>query len=127
MLIKIKRGWEKLESAVTPESVFRDRRRLLKGLAAGPILAAGGSLLGSNALAQGDPSAGLYPAKKNDIFKAPRAITKEADATTYNNYYEFGTSKSISEAAKALPLRPWNIKIGGMVEKPFTIGFDDLA
>ena len=127
MLIKIKRGWEKPESAVTPEHIFRDRRRLLKGLAAGPILAAGAGLLGESALAQGDPSAGLYPAKKNDKFKAPRAITKEADATTYNNYYEFGTSKNIAEAAKALPLRPWEIKIAGKVEKPFTIGFDDLA
>jgi len=127
MLIKFKRGWEKPESAVTPEHVFRDRRRLLKGLAAGPILAAGAGLLGENALAQGDPSASLYPAKKNDKFKAPRAITKEADASTYNNYYEFGTSKSISEASKALPLRPWEIKVAGMVEKPFTIGFDDLV
>jgi len=127
MLIKIKRGWEKPESAVTPEHVFRDRRRLLKGFAAGSILATGATLLSHRAEAQADPSAGLYPAKKNDKFKAPREITKEKDATTYNNYYEFGTSKNIWEAAKALPLRPWEIKIGGMVEKPFTIGFDDLA
>jgi sulfoxide reductase catalytic subunit YedY len=47
-------------------------------------------------------------------------------AATYNNYYEFGSSKRIYEAAKALPLRPWEIKIGGLVEKPFTIGVDDL-
>ena len=126
MLIKIKRGWEKPESAATPEHVFRDRRRLLKGFAAGSILATGATLLSHRAEAQGDPSAALYPAKKNEKFKAPRAITKEGDATTYNNYYEFGTSKNIWEASKALPLRPWEIKIGGMVDKPFTIGFDDL-
>ena len=127
MLIKIKRGWEKPESAVTPEHVFRDRRRLLKGLAAGPILAAGAGFLGESASAQGDPAAQLYPAKKNDKFKAPRPITKEAHAATYNNYYEFGTSKDIYEASKALPLRPWEIKVTGLVEKPFTIGFDDLV
>ena len=127
MLIKIKRGWEKPERAVTPEHLFWNRRRLIKGLAAGPILAGAASLLGEDAFAQAaDPSAALYPFKKNDKYKAPRPITKEELAATYNNYYEFGSSKRISEAAKALPLRPWEIKVGGMVEKPFTIGVDDL-
>ncbi|MEE8248340.1 MAG: protein-methionine-sulfoxide reductase catalytic subunit MsrP, partial [Alphaproteobacteria bacterium] len=41
MLIRVKRGWELPESAATPEDAFLNRRRLLKGLAAGPILAAG--------------------------------------------------------------------------------------
>ena len=40
MLIRIPRGWELPASAATPETVFRQRRTLLKGLAAGPILAA---------------------------------------------------------------------------------------
>ena len=40
MLIKIPRSWGLPESAATPESVFRNRRTLLKGLAAGPLLAA---------------------------------------------------------------------------------------
>ncbi|MGH7005758.1 MAG: protein-methionine-sulfoxide reductase catalytic subunit MsrP, partial [Alphaproteobacteria bacterium] len=93
MLIKIKRGWEKPERAVTPEHIFRDRRRLLKGLAAGPILAGAATLLGEAALAETDPSTALYPFKKNEKFKAPRALTAEKDAATYNNYYEVGTSK----------------------------------
>ena len=127
MLIKVKRGWEKPERAVTPEHIFWNRRRLLKGLAAGPILAGAASLLGKDAFAQAaDPSAALYPFKKNDKYKGPRALTPQKDAETYNNYYEFGSSKRISEAAKALPLRPWEIKVSGMVEKPFTIGVDDL-
>ena len=42
MLIKRRRGWELPESAATPEDVFHQRRSLIKGLAAGPILAAGG-------------------------------------------------------------------------------------
>lgn len=126
MLIKIKRGWEKPESAATPEHLFWNRRRLIKGIAAGPILASAASLLGGKALADTDPSAALYPFKKNDKYKEPRPITSEMLAATYNNYYEFGSSKRISEAAKSLPLRPWEIKFSGMLEKPFTIGVDDL-
>jgi len=70
MLIRRKRGWEIPESAATSETLFHDRRRLLKGLAAGPILA-GGLATGLGRLApalaaDADPSAGLYPAKRND-------------------------------------------------------------
>src|SRR5512139_590935 len=119
MLIKIRRGWEKPERAVTPEHLFWNRRRLIKGIAA--------SLLGDDALAEtADPSAGLYPFKKNDKYKAPRPVTSEMLSTTYNNYYEVGSSKRIFEAAKALPLRPWEVSFSGMIEKPFTIGVDDL-
>ena len=57
---------------------------------------------------------------------AGRPITPEGDATTYNNYYEFGTDKSISRAAQRLPIAPWSIKIDGMVDKPMTLGLDDL-
>ena len=34
--------------------------------------------------------------------------------------------KAIAKAAQALKLRPWTIKIDGMVEKPIEIGIDDL-
>ncbi len=66
MLIKIKRGWEKPENAVTPEHLFWNRRRLIKGLAAGPILAGAAALFGGEALPDTDPSEGLHPFKKND-------------------------------------------------------------
>jgi len=134
MLIKIPRGWELPESAATPESLFRQRRSLMKAIAAGPILAAsstlGGSmLLGRAAAAQDgpDPTADLYPAQQNMRYRAERAVTSEKDATSYNNYYEFGTTKTIASAAQALQIRPWTISFDGMVEKPFTIEFDDLV
>ncbi len=41
MLIKVKRGWEMRESEATPESVFHDRRDVLKAMGLGTILAAG--------------------------------------------------------------------------------------
>jgi sulfoxide reductase catalytic subunit YedY len=123
MLIRRKRGWEIPESAATDERAFRDRRRLLQGLAAGPILAAGLANL-APALAA---DAGLYPAKRNDKYKLDQPITDEKYSTTYNNFYEFGTDKSIWRDAQALKVEPWTIKIDGMVEKPVTLDFDDLV
>lgn len=128
MFIKRKRGWEISESAATPEAVFHDRRRLMQALGAGPILAAGAALgFSGDATAQwADPTAALYPAKRNEKYTFTPPPTPEDIATTYNNFYEFGSSKQIAKAAQELKLRPWMVKIDGMVEKPMDVAFDDL-
>lgn len=134
MLIKIPRGWERPESQATPESLFWNRRNLVKALAAGPILAASGLLLSgcddAPEVVQGppevDPSAGLYPVPRNTRYTLDRPITPERLATSYNNYYEFGSSKSVVKEAQALRLRPWMVAIDGLVEKPIEIGVDEL-
>ncbi len=135
MLIRNRAGWELPESAATPESVFKDRRRLIKGLVAGPILLTGAATLLSAceeagpavAAATGeDPSKGLYPVKRNLSFRGGRPLTTEKWATTYNNFYEFGSYKQISSRAQALPIRPWTITIDGMVEKKQVIDIDTL-
>ncbi len=122
MFVKCRKGWEIPEAQVTPEHLFFNRRQLI-GAAAGAasLLAAG------PALAEEDPSAGLYPAKLNPKFgDAGRPVTDHEYNKNFNNYYEFGTSKRIASAAEALPIRPWTIAIDGEVEKPMTIGIDDL-
>ncbi len=142
MLIKRNRAWELPESAATPEAVFHDRRRLAKTLAAGPILAATspwllaacgedeGAAKSANGTAKAanppDPTTGLYPVKRNPRYKLDRPVTAEAEAITYNNFYEFGSHKQISRAAKALVIRPWTVTLDGMVEKKMTISIDDL-
>jgi sulfoxide reductase catalytic subunit YedY len=73
-----------------------------------------------------DPTRDLYPAKRNEAFTLDRPITDEAVNTAYNNFYEFGSAKTIAKAAQALKVRPWTVKIDGMVEKPQEIGIDDL-
>ncbi|VAW03079.1 Protein-methionine-sulfoxide reductase catalytic subunit MsrP [hydrothermal vent metagenome] len=124
MLIKTIHGWELPERDATPEDVFLNRRQLMAGIGAGAL---GLGLAPGFALAAADPSSQYYPAEKNPKFSdAGREITGEKLNTTYNNFYEFGTSKRISRGAQALKIRPWEIKIDGEVEKPFTIGFDDL-
>ena len=138
MLVKTRRGWEMRESEATPEAVYQDRRRLLKLAAGGPILLAGGGLLAAcdEAPAQAtqvaaadetpDPSAKLYPVQRNLRYRLDRDVTDEEVATTYNNYYEFGSSKNIWQKAQALPIRPWTVRIDGLVETPMEIGVDDL-
>ncbi len=146
MLIKIRRSWELPEREATPESVWMDRRRLMRMVAAGPILAAGVPALlagcddgGSGAavaeedpavppeaLNLDDPSADLYPVAANPAYVLDRPVTAERWAVTYNNFYEFGSSKNVWQKAQALPLRPWTVRIDGLVEKPFDIGIDDL-
>ena len=122
MLIKTRRGWEIPESEATPEAVFMNRRALM----AGGLGMAGASLIGAPAFAAADPTADLYPAKRNEAYKLDREITAEKFSGDYNNYYEFGMSKSITAAAEKLKIRPWTVKIDGLVEKPLELAIDDI-
>jgi methionine sulfoxide reductase catalytic subunit len=127
MLIKRRRGWELGENQATPEAAYLQRRSLVKAMGLGAASLA----LPAIASAQDkdknkDPSAALYPAKRNDKYGVPTPMTAEKLATTYNNFYEFGTDKSIWRDAQKLEVRPWTIKVSGMVEQPFEIGIDDL-
>jgi len=135
MLIRKTRGWELPERLATDEHVYLNRRRFLAGL--GGLAAAGavagcdgeGEAIAAESKSAGtgsDPSASLYPVPRDDRFTLDRALTAEDDVITYNNYYEFGSSKSIWRKAQALPIRPWTLRITGMVETPFEIGIDDL-
>ena len=138
MLIKVKRGWELPESAATPESVYLNRRQILKTAGLGAMAAGTGLLLPRGARAaetewgeirgdiSDDPTYDLYPVDRNDSYDAGRDITDASVATTYNNFYEFGTHKEIWRAAQSLPLRPWTVKIDGLVEREREIDMDDL-
>ena len=122
-----RRGWELAEHQATPEDVFLNRRGVLAGAGA----AAAAAFIPGSAAAQRltdlpDPSAALYPVKRNAKYLLDRPITDEVVNTTYNNFYEFGSAKTIARAAQALKLRPWTVKLDGMVEKPMEVGIDDL-
>ncbi len=120
-----RRGWELPERQATPETLFVERRRFLAAGAAALMLVPTG-VRAQRASDLPDPSASLYPVKRNDKYVLDRPLTDEALNTTYNNFYEFGSAKTIARAAQALPIRPWTVKIDGLVEKPQEIGIDDL-
>ncbi len=122
-----RRGWELPERLATPESVFLNRRAFLNGAASVAAALAVPQAAQAQRIADlPDPTRDLYPARRNAAFQLDLPITDEAINNGYNNFYEFGSSKNIGRAAQALKLRPWMVRIDGMVETPIDIGIDDL-
>jgi sulfoxide reductase catalytic subunit YedY len=126
-------AWAIPEHEATPEDVFLNRRALLAGgLGAGAVLAAGDARAQwfssgpADLTREPDPTDDLYPARNNPAFTLDRPMTEEQVAATYNNFYEFGSSKTIWRQAQALKTRPWVVKIDGLVETPLELGIDDL-
>ena len=117
---------------ITRPEDYRCRRELLKlaaGGAAGTALGAWGA---RPALAADSGAPGENPPLPAVPSQQAGAITMEkqtdyADATSYNNYYEFGTDKSDpARNAHTLQVRPWSVEVGGLVNKPRTFAIDDL-
>lgn len=118
-----RRGWEIPEHQVTPEAIAMNRRSLMKGVGAAGLVLAGGRAAMANDPA---PTDNLHPYARNAAYAVERELTPERITSRYNNFYEFGTTKSIWQEAQALKTRPWSIKVDGLVEQPFEIGIDDL-
>lgn len=123
-----RRGWEISARLATPERLFLDRRSFLAGtgIATLALSLPAGTALAQRASDLPDPTKDLYPVKRNDKFALDRPITDEKINGSYNNFYEFNSSKSVAAQAQALPIRPWMVKIDGLVEKPMEIGIDEL-
>jgi sulfoxide reductase catalytic subunit YedY len=115
-------------SEITPREVFESRRAFIKQLALGSI--AGGALaemLARDAFAQ-SAGAQKLAAKANPAYVVMDKATAYKDATTYNNFYEFGTEKpDPSQYAGTLKPRPWTVAIEGEVKKPITLDIDSLS
>jgi sulfoxide reductase catalytic subunit YedY len=112
-------------SEITPREIFESRRRFIRQLAVGSI--AGGALLemaSREAFAQTGQKLAAKPNSDYVVMDKPSAYK---DATTYNNYYEFGTDKSDpARNAGTLKTRPWTVAIEGEVKKPMTLDIDSL-
>ncbi|WP_420474789.1 protein-methionine-sulfoxide reductase catalytic subunit MsrP [Noviherbaspirillum sp. ST9] len=111
-------------SEITPRHVFEARRTFIKQLALGSIAATAPGLFVPEAFAQTGPK---LPAKQNTAFVVMDKPTSYKDATSYNNFYEFGTDKDDPvRAAGTLRTRPWTVAIEGEVKKPMTLDIDSL-
>ncbi|QIZ70848.1 protein-methionine-sulfoxide reductase catalytic subunit MsrP [Oxynema aestuarii] len=131
VLIRILPSWAIPEREVTPPSVYYNRRRFLKGaIAAGigatllPTLGCQDRSISSAKLASGTKP--LEASPNPQFTDAGRPLTAEAIASRYNNFYEFGGTKSIWQAAQALPTENWKVEVGGLVKNPRTYDLDDL-
>lgn len=122
----IKKPSDIIPSEITPQSVFENRREILKAASFGAIASvfAGANLLFPEASAANRQKiSGVVKTS----FGAGEKLTSYEDVTTYNNFYEFGTSKD--EPAKHSNLfkpRPWSISIEGAVKKPKQVNIEDI-
>ena len=112
-------------SEITPKGKWFNRRRFLTAAAASGAVALGAERI-SELLSP------VHAASKLQTVKSPLSTTGEQltsleDITTYNNFYEFGTSKSDpARNAGVLPTRPWSVKVSGLVKSPKTFDIDAL-
>lgn len=123
MLIRMRRSWDTPERLVTDPASL-DRRALLAGAGAAVLAPA----FASPAFAQragDDPSAALYPVKRNPRYEAGKPTSIDI-AARYNNFIELGPGKSTYAYADAFKVRPWRLTIDGLVDKPLEFEIDDL-
>jgi methionine sulfoxide reductase catalytic subunit len=109
-------------SEITPEHIYNDRRNFIKNL---------GLILSSTALSTftntGFAALNTLPSFIQSKDHGNEKLTSFKDITSYNNYYEFGTSKSDpQDHAHLLKIDPWSISVEGSVAKPLKLDIDEL-
>ena len=111
-------------SEITPKESYLNRRSLLAG-GLGLTAAGAGGLLLSSSMAPKAMAAKLDYV--NSPFSTDEDVTPQEAATTFNNYYEFGTGKDDpARYAASLTTDPWSVKIDGMVDRPANYAIEDL-
>ena len=99
-------------SEITTEKIYNNRRSFIKSISVGASSIAISSL----------PFSGNAASDKIDN------KTSYKDITTYNNYYEFGTSKSDPyKNSQNFKTNPWDISIEGEVESPINLSMEEIS
>jgi len=127
--------WQLPDREATAESAYWNRRKFLTTLGAAGLALGAAPLGGCQAQAQSPDreltaTLDLPPVpgfKTNPAFgELDRPLTDRLLAGQYNNFYEFGGTKSIWKAAQALPTDPWTVTVGGLAKNPRTYDRDQL-
>ena len=130
-------------SAITPESVFLDRRRIVQALGLGlagaaadlsaataataPTPAAPSMTLAAATPIPGAPGSSAGRVTRNARLSVTGAPNSYDEITGYNNYYEFGTDKEDPKAnAQGFRTRPWTVEIAGEAEVVGRFALEDL-
>ena len=124
-----------VSSEITAQGSYRGRRDMIKLMATGAAGAAMAGWAGREALAQAAPQfsrPGKLAALAGGKSAVAGAVTMEKvseykDATSYNNFYEFGTDKADpAKNAHTLLTTPWSVAIEGLVKQPKSYTLEDL-
>lgn len=142
VLIRSGRPWDREFGEAIAESDYLDRRQLLRRLGFGAVGLGVAGAIGLPRLVADDPSRPYdapaigsrfldrYPARRNEAYALGEgyALTPEAIASRYNNFYEFTTDKErVWRLAADYPeIDSWTVKVTGLVEKPITLGLEDI-
>lgn len=111
----IRTALEPRYSEITPKHVCLNRRKFLA--ASGGLLYAASGALGAQ----------FSNVRKSPLSTAGESLTPKNTVTSYNNFYEFGTSKTDpARNAGKLKTSPWKVKVGGLCNKPQTFDIDQL-
>ncbi len=123
----------KAGSEITPLHVYQNRRNWMRQVAAGAAGATLAAWAARDALAQMQtPRPGKLPALPAAPSRVAGAMTMEKltsyqDASTYNNFYEFGTDKSDPvKYSSRFQTSPWSVSVEGLVRQPRTFALEDL-
>lgn len=121
-----------VSSEITPRGVYQGRRDMIRLMATGAAGAALASWAGREAFAQAARPGKLaaLPGGKSAVAGASvmEKVTDYKDATTYNNFYEFGTDKDDpAKNAHTLRTAPWTVEVSGLVKKPAKYALEDLV
>jgi len=122
MLLRTKSEHEIASSEITPWETYRAYQQTRRSLLAGMGAVAATAVLPRRA------NAATKLSVKPSAYTVPdRDTTPEAKAQSYNNFYEFGEDKSDpAHNASKIHIRPWTVKVEGLVSKPQVLNIDDL-
>jgi len=104
------------QEPITPKQLYLTRRKFLESVG---IFSAGAFLAACMGNPPSSPSTPIAPAGDME--------TRKDLALSYNNYYEFGTSKSsVAERAENFQMQPWQVEVGGLVKNPQIFNMEEL-
>ncbi|RBW47740.1 protein-methionine-sulfoxide reductase catalytic subunit MsrP [Psychromonas sp. B3M02] len=138
MLIKHTKKSQLKESQITGESVYKERRNIMKGVGLAALTlpftktATAGvfdifTSSGDEAKAGGTFQRTPLSFTKNTNFQSLTSLTPESKVLEYNNFYEFGTGKGDpAEYGQQFKVDPWSLTIDGLVDNPITLNYEDL-
>lgn len=108
-----------LNSEITEQGVFKQRRKLIKAVA--------GIAIAAHLPAQVSAKAKKYATVPLGPYSAPLQVTDYEDVSSYTNYYEFTSNKKDSTIlAQPLKTAPWSVTIEGEAEKTGVYNLEDI-
>lgn len=135
MLIRIPKKYDIKEDALTPENVYSSRREILKKLGIAsvslPFATSSQASIFDIFSSKKESEIPLFQrspleASKSNYGKS-LSLTPEKKVLSYNNFYEFGSEKSEpSKNSQSFKVDPWKLEVGGLVNKPITLSYDEL-